>query len=109
MTWLAGGHGAAVVALSPGHQGEDMHAVIAALYGVILWLSTLAYLLIVGGPVMPVLLLGPVVVSGLTVALLVLDLALEPLWPILARRWAWLSSATLRLRRRILPPRRSGA
>lgn len=105
MTWLAGGAGGPVVALLHPHQGVAMHCIIAALYGAIIWLATLAYLLILGGPVLGVALLGPVLVSGLTVALLVLDLALDPLWPVVARRWAWLSSSTVRLWARWRPAR----
>jgi len=86
-----------------------MHIVIATLYSVILWLSLMAYMAIVGLHWGFVLALGPVVISGFAAVLLALDIALDPLWPILARRWAWLSSATVRLCRRILPPRRSGA
>jgi hypothetical protein len=96
------------VARSQGIKGVDMHVLIAGLYAAILWLALLAYTVIIGLSAFWVLVLGPVVISGLIAALLVLDLVLDPLWPILARRWAWLSSATVRLWRSI-PPRRSGA
>lgn len=83
--------------------------VIAALYACILWLSFVAYATIVGHSLFWPVVLGPVIISGLTGALLALDLVLAPVWPFLAHRWAWLSSATVRRCRRILPPRRPGA
>jgi hypothetical protein len=74
-----------------------MHVLIAGLYATIIWLSLLAYMLIVGLHPGWVLLLGPVIISGVIAVLLALDFILEPLWPIVARRWAWLSSCTVRL------------
>ena len=70
--------------------------VIAGLYGAILWLSFVAHAAIVGPGLFWPVILGPVIISGLTAVLLTLDLALDPVWPFLARRWMWLSSATVR-------------
>lgn len=82
-----------------------MHVLIAGLYAAIIWLALLAYVVILGLSPFWVLVLGPVVVSGLIAALLTLDFLLNPLWPILARRWAWLSSCTVRLCGRWMPAR----
>lgn len=72
-----------------------MHAVIAALYGFIVWLALLALASIAGAPgaVLVVLLVAPLVVSGVALALLVSCLA----W--CGVRWLWLCRGTLRLRR----------
>lgn len=86
--------------------GHTMHIIIAGLYAAILWLSVLAYTVIVGLHPFWVLLLGPVIISGLIAALIGLDLLLSPARPFIARRWSWLSSATLRLCRVAIPPRR---
>ena len=76
----------------------------SGLYGASLWLSFVVYAAIVGHGLFWPVILGPVIISGLTAVLLTLDLDLDPVWPFLARRWMWLSSATLRLCRRTLPP-----
>lgn len=77
-------------------QGVSGMVVIAGLYGAILWLSFVAYAAIVGHDLFWPVILGPVIISGLTAVLLTLDLVLDPVWPCLVRRWMWLSSATVR-------------
>ena len=84
------------VARSWRRQGVGGLVVMAGLYGAILWLSFVAYAAIVGHDLFWPVILGPVIISGLTAVLLTLDLALDPVWPFLARRWMWLSSATVR-------------
>lgn len=41
-----------------------MHVVVAVLYAVVLWVSAVAYEVVVGGPVFGVVMLAPVVISG---------------------------------------------
>lgn len=53
-----------------------MHALIAGLYAVVLWLSLMAYLLIVDGPWLWALVLSPFLISGAILALLLLEGAL---------------------------------
>lgn len=60
-----------------------MHVLIAVLYAVILWLSLLAYLIIIDGPWNLALAFAPFIISGGVVALLLLDAAL---WGV---RWLW--------------------
>jgi hypothetical protein len=67
-----------------------VHVLIACLYAVTLWLSLVAYLLIVDGPWLFALLAAPLLISGGVVALLVLDAAL---W---GARWLWRSRGTWR-------------
>lgn len=63
---------------------------IAVLYAVTLWLSLVAYLLIIDGPWPSALLAAPLLISGGVVALLVLDAAL------LGLRWLWRNRGTYR-------------
>lgn len=72
-----------------------MNVFIAGLYAVILYLSCLAYLLIVGVGASWALVAAPFAISGLTIALLVADLLLSRLLRMV--RWAWISAATARL------------
>jgi hypothetical protein len=67
-----------------------VHVLIACLYAVTLWLSLLAYLIIIEGPWLFALLAGPLLISGGVVALLLLDAAL---WGV---RWLWRSRGTWR-------------
>lgn len=66
-----------------------MHVVITTLYGIVAWLSLLAWAVIAGPPgaALAVLVLAPFVVSGVVLLLLA--------WCTL--RWLWLSRGTLRL------------
>lgn len=50
-----------------------MHVLIAGLYACLLWLSLMAYLVIVDGPWVPALILSPVIISGAILALIVLE------------------------------------
>lgn len=67
-----------------------VHVLIACLYAVTLWLSLLAYLIIIEGPWLFALLAGPAIISGGVVALLLLDAAV---WGV---RWLWRSRGTWR-------------
>jgi hypothetical protein len=67
-----------------------VNVVIAGLYAVTLWLSLLAYLLIIDGPWHLALLAGPLFISGGVVALLLLDAAL------CGMRWLWRSRVSWR-------------
>lgn len=67
-----------------------VHVLIACLYAATLWLSLVAYLLIVGGPWHLALVFAPLLISGGAIALLVLDLTL------LGIRWLWRSRGTWR-------------
>lgn len=60
-----------------------MHVVIAVLYGVTIYFSVLAYILITDGPLVAFLGLAPVIISGAIVALFALDLAVSCVG------WAW--------------------
>ena len=60
-----------------------MHVVIAVLYGVTIYFSVLAYILITDGPLVTFLGLAPVIISGAIVALFALDLAVRGVG------WAW--------------------
>lgn len=60
-----------------------MHVLIAGLYAVTIWLSALAYVLIVGAPLFTFLVWSPFVISGAIVALIVLDLAVRGV------SWTW--------------------
>lgn len=60
-------------------MGVVMHIVIATLYGLVCWLSLLAYAVIVGGPWVRVLVLGPLIVSGVIFVAIAADMA-----------WAWI-------------------
>ena len=60
-----------------------MHVVIATLYGITIYLSVLAYIIIIDGPLVAFLGLAPVIVSGAIVALFALDLAVRGVG------WAW--------------------
>lgn len=62
-----------------------MHILIAVLYAVTLWLSLVAYLLIIDGPWQSALLAAPLLISGG-----VLDAAL------LGLRWLWRNRGTYR-------------
>ena len=72
-----------------------MHIAISALYGFVVWLALLAWASIAGAPgsVLVVLLVAPLVVSGVALALIAACLA----W--CGVRWLWLCMGTLRLRR----------
>lgn len=50
-----------------------MHIVIAGLYAVIIWLSILAYTIILDGFWLVVAIAGPIIVSALLVGLIALD------------------------------------
>lgn len=52
-----------------------MHCVIAILYGFTIWLSCLAYAVIVGGRWGAVFCMAPLIVSGASAVLLTVDLA----------------------------------
>lgn len=56
--------------------GVLVHIVIATLYGLVAWVSLLAYTVIVGGPWGCVLALGPFIVSGIICAAIAIDMAL---------------------------------
>lgn len=72
-----------------------MHVVIATVYSFLVWLAVLAWAAIAGAPgsVFLVVLLSPIVVSGVMTALLASWYA----WR--SARWLWRNRATLRLRR----------
>lgn len=67
-----------------------VHIVIAILYATTLWLSLVAYLLIVDGPWHLALAFFPLLISGGAIALLLLDLTL------LGIRWLWRSRGSWR-------------
>ena len=67
-----------------------MHILISGLYACIIWLSGLAYCVIVNGPVFKYLVLSPFIISGVILAILVLDLMVSGI------RWLWSGRATLR-------------
>lgn len=67
-----------------------MATLCAGLYAVTLWLSLVAYLLIIDGPWQSALLAAPLLISGGVVALLVLVAAL------LGLRWLWRNRGTWR-------------
>lgn len=71
-----------------------VHVLIASLYAVMLWLSLVAYLLIIDGPWHLALLAAPLLISCGVVWLLVFDAAL------LGLRWLWRSRGTWRRPRR---------
>ena len=60
-----------------------MHVLIAGLYAVTIWLSALAYVIIVGGSLLTFLVWSPFIISGAIVALVVLDLAVRGVG------WTW--------------------
>lgn len=70
-----------------------VHVLIACLYAVTLWLSLVAYLLIIDGPWRLALVFAPLLISGGAIALLLLDLTL------LGIRWLWRSRGSWRWRR----------
>lgn len=63
-----------------------MHIVIATLYGLVCWISLLAYVVIVGGPWLRVLVLGPFVVSGVIMVTIAADVALTWIFKRVRRR-----------------------
>jgi hypothetical protein len=73
-----------------------VNVVIAALYAATLWLSCVAYALIIGHGAGEVIAFGPLIISAATLALLLASLVIEfaAKWA----RWAWLSLGTVRLR-----------
>ena len=77
--------------------GEILHLVmnvlIAALYAVIIWLSLMAYLVIIDGPWLWALFASPFIISGVIVALLALDRLMAVV------HWLWRSRGTWRWRR----------
>ena len=75
-----------------------MHIVILWLYAVTLWLALLAYCVILGASVLPVLLLSPVLISGFIGLLVALDLFVSLVSVPMGRflRWLWRSLATCR-------------
>jgi hypothetical protein len=86
-------------------EGVAAMVLIAGLYAVTLWLALLAYCVILGASVLPVLLLAPVLISGFVALLLGLDLLVSLLGGLLGRaaRWVWRSLATVRLWRWVRP------
>lgn len=60
-----------------------MHIIITTLYGATIWLPLLAYALITGAALWPIVLAGPLVISGAALGLILLDraiLKLRKLW-----------------------------
>lgn len=51
-----------------------MHIVIATLYAVIIWLSLMAYTVIIGGFWLVALIAGPLIISALVVGLIAADM-----------------------------------
>lgn len=68
-----------------------VHVLASALYAAVAWLALLAWLVISDGPVLPVLLAAPWIISGLILALTALSLAFIGL------RWLWRCRGSLRL------------
>lgn len=63
-----------------------MHVLIAGLYACIIWLSVLAYCIILNGPVLVFLALSPVIISGAIAVIITLDFAVRGIgWTL--RRW----------------------
>ena len=60
-----------------------MHVLIAGLYGATLYLSLLAYILIIDGPILTFLMLSPVIISAAIAGLLALDMSVRGV------SWAW--------------------
>lgn len=56
-----------------------MNVFIAGLYAVTVWLSAVAYCAITGGDLRLVVVLAPVIVSGMIIAILALDLLIDVL------------------------------
>lgn len=71
--------------------------VVAGLYASVIYLSILAYMVIIGEGVGMVLVLGPILISGLIAAIIAADLLIG--WAVRRLRWAWLALSTVRLRR----------
>lgn len=69
------GGGWSILAMFMG--GLALRAVLAGFYAVVLWISLLAYQSITGGPVLAVVLFGPILVSGAMVILVFLGFAGE--------------------------------
>ena len=67
-----------------------VHVLIAGLYACLLWLSLMAYLLIVDGPWVPALILSPVLISGAILVLILLEALVS------GALWLWRSRATWR-------------
>lgn len=76
-----------------------MNVVISGLYAVIIWLSLMAYLVIIDGPWLWALFASPFIISGVIVALLALDAAVR------GAHWLWRCRATWRWRRSGTPGR----
>lgn len=76
-------------------EGLALRAVLAGLYAVVLWLSALAYQTIVGGPVLMLVLLGPVIVSGAMVVLVFFGFVGEAVFD-LCKRWTFRGRSTFR-------------
>lgn len=70
-----------------------MNVVISGLYAVIIWLSLMAYLVIIDGPWAWALIASPFIILGVIVGLLGLDALLR------GAHWLWRSRATWRWRR----------
>lgn len=66
-----------------------MHVFASAFYALIVFLAVLAYCAATGAPLLILLLLAPIIISGVIVALLALSLLIE------AVRWAWRSRAAV--------------
>lgn len=79
-----------------------MHIVIAGLYSAIIYLSLLAYMVIVGLHPGWVLVTGPVIISGLIAALITAEIFVA--WLSKGARWMWRSLGTVRLRRSVGDP-----
>lgn len=60
-----------------------MHIVIAGLYATIIWLSLLAYTVILHGWWLVVIIAGPIIISALIIGLIGLDILVDRI----AKRW----------------------
>lgn len=67
-----------------------MHIVIASLYSIIIWLSLLAYTIIVGGFWIVALVAGPFIISAIVIGLIALDM-------LVARLARWFSRKRIRV------------
>lgn len=84
-----------------------MHVLAALIYGLIVFLAVLAWGVSTGAPLLILLLVSPLLISGVAVALIVLTLVMAGV------RWMWRCRGTLRLwrspRRTSSGPRSPGA
>jgi len=79
--------------------GLAVHVLIAGLYACLLWLSLMAYLVIIDGAWFPALVLSPVIISAAILALILLEALLA------GALWLWRSRATWRWWRSVTPDR----